>query len=182
MSWRLAKSLLTLREQVDAAHPDRDRASDGTIGDLAHAARRSDHNPVAGVVHAWDVTHDPAHFDAHRWAREVLVGTRDSRLKYVISNGEVWDPVRGWHAYHGPNPHNHHVHISVNETGGDDPRKWMLEPVRPFRVIVDGIPTLGAFRNPSGVTMVPLRQLADALGLVTHYDEATNTVTVTKPA
>ncbi|MQB02542.1 MAG: hypothetical protein GEU78_20460, partial [Actinobacteria bacterium] len=65
MAWRVARSLLTLRDQVDAAAPNRSKRSDGTIGDAAHASRSSDHNPwvkdgATGVVTAIDLTHDPA--------------------------------------------------------------------------------------------------------------------------
>lgn len=38
MAWRLAKSLVTLREQVNALSPNRSRVSDGTIGDKTEAA------------------------------------------------------------------------------------------------------------------------------------------------
>src|SRR4051794_9209283 len=66
MAFRLAKALETLRSQVNAAHPTRRKASDGWIGDTAHSARKSDHNPnSAGVVCALDMTHDPGTFDAH---------------------------------------------------------------------------------------------------------------------
>jgi hypothetical protein len=33
-------------------------------------------------------------------------------VKYVIYNHQIWDPQRGWHPYHGPNPHTDHVHVS----------------------------------------------------------------------
>ena len=33
MAWRVGASLLTLRDQVNAAWPNRSRASDGTIGE-----------------------------------------------------------------------------------------------------------------------------------------------------
>ncbi len=45
MKPRLSKSAIQLREQIDDAFPDRDRTSDGWIGDTRHAARKSDHNP-----------------------------------------------------------------------------------------------------------------------------------------
>jgi|HigsolmetaAR201D_1030396.scaffolds.fasta_scaffold15936_2 hypothetical protein len=47
MAWRLARSLEQLRRQIDAAYPGRSKASDGTIGDVAHSQRNSDHNPDA---------------------------------------------------------------------------------------------------------------------------------------
>ena len=57
MSWRLANSIKTLLDQVNAMVPHRRKDSDGGIGDEAHAARTSDHNPYikvrgVGVVHS----------------------------------------------------------------------------------------------------------------------------------
>lgn len=43
--WRVAKSLLRLREQVNANFPGRSTDSDGTIGDLHHCPGSSDHCP-----------------------------------------------------------------------------------------------------------------------------------------
>jgi hypothetical protein len=58
---RLARSLETLRHQVDQLAPNRDKDSDGWIGDTSHQARKSEHNPDAnGVVRALDITNDPA--------------------------------------------------------------------------------------------------------------------------
>jgi hypothetical protein len=59
-TWRVSKRLEKLRAQVNAAAPGRSKASEGTKGDDAHAARRSDHNPDSkGIVRALDITHDP---------------------------------------------------------------------------------------------------------------------------
>ena len=59
MKPRLSKSAVQLREQIDDAFPDRDRTSDGWIGDTRHAARKSDHNPdEQGWVRAIDVDRD----------------------------------------------------------------------------------------------------------------------------
>jgi hypothetical protein len=56
MAWRVAKSLLTVRAQVDSMAPGPKRSSDGIIGDPAHQARNSHHNPNAdGVVTAMDI-------------------------------------------------------------------------------------------------------------------------------
>ncbi|MGB4989147.1 MAG: hypothetical protein WBO10_07930, partial [Pyrinomonadaceae bacterium] len=66
MSWRIAESLKKLREQINAEWPGRDKASDGGIGDAAHASRSSDHNPWVkdsrgqGVVTAIDIDEDLA--------------------------------------------------------------------------------------------------------------------------
>jgi lysozyme family protein len=137
MTWRLAKSLVTLRDQVNAKWPNRDKSSDGTIGDAAHQATDSDHNPnSAGVVTAMDITHDPAHgLDARKLA-ETLVASRDPRIKYIISNAQIISSVVSpwqWRTYTGSNAHRKHVHISVTGSAGlyDDTRPWNLGTVAP---------------------------------------------------
>lgn len=124
MSWRLAKSLVQLREQINAASPDRSKVSDGSIGDQLHSARASDHNPNAqGVVTAIDVTHDPAHgVDGTTLAEKLIL---DPRAKYVIFAGQIWKARTGkWEAYHGMNSHHHHVHVSVKAELADDASIW----------------------------------------------------------
>lgn len=131
-SWTLSPALAQLRAEVDAAHPGRSRISDGTIGDTAHQARPSDHNPNAqGIVRAWDVTADPARGVAAAVVA-FLEHTRDPRVRYVIWNrrimsGPASDYPWIWRPYFGANPHEKHAHISVRS---DDPRPWgyPLEP------------------------------------------------------
>ena len=56
---RLVAAGVKLRKQVDKAFPGRDKRSDGWIGDRAHQARKSDHNPDRrGFVHAIDIDAD----------------------------------------------------------------------------------------------------------------------------
>lgn len=136
MSWRLARSLETLRDQVNAAYPNRSKVSDGTIGDSAHAGTASDHNPNAqGVVTAMDLTHDPAHgFDAHATA-DRLRQNRHPDLKYIISNRRIagaWSNWQ-WQNYSGVNPHDKHIHVSVgvgddgqSRPPYDDTNKWNI--------------------------------------------------------
>ena len=133
MSWRLAKSLEALRLQIDAASPRRSKASDGSIGDAAHASRSSDHNPwvkdgKTGVVTAIDITHDPRHGVDCDSIAAALKGSRDKRIKYIIWNKRIWTPEKGadWRPYTGSNPHDKHIHISVavDKPRYDDPRPW----------------------------------------------------------
>lgn len=139
MAWRLAGSLVTLRNEINNAYPNRSKVSDGALGDAAHSARVSDHNPDAGgVVRAIDVTQDdPFHTstpsdDVAEAVAEFLRAKRDPRTKYVIWRGRMFSSYATrtrkaweWGPYTGPNGHFHHVHISVQPGGqGDDHRPW----------------------------------------------------------
>lgn len=129
-NWRLARSLVQLRNQVDAKFPNRSRAIDGTIGDLRHQTQNpsSSHNPDRfGVVRAWDLTHDPRtgvhtyHFAEH------LRLMRDRRLHHVISERRIFSPTNTpwtWRPYSGT-PHNGHAHIAVS----DDPNVYDLQTI-----------------------------------------------------
>ncbi|MEV5538467.1 hypothetical protein AB0L13_16550 [Saccharopolyspora shandongensis] len=139
MAWRVARCLEVLREQFNDAFPDRSTASDGGIGDAAHASRSSDHNPWhkvggIGVVTARDFTHDPANgMDIDRLTDE-LAASRDPRIKYLIANGLILDSRPGnnpwkWMPYTGANPHRKHFHISVVPELCDDDRPWNLPSV-----------------------------------------------------
>ena len=123
--WRVAKSLLTLRDEMNRAAPQRSKASDGTIGDAAHCQRQSDHNPWVrdgniGVVTAMDITDDPTHDCSANNIAESIRERRDARVKYIIWNRRIANssaigsnPPWAWRAYTGTNPHTKHIHISV---------------------------------------------------------------------
>lgn len=149
-AWRLAKSLETLRNQVNQRWPDRSKASDGTIGDAAHQARVSDHDPLPnGVVTAIDITHDPdSGCDAYALA-EALKDSRDSRIKYIISNARICAGNAGpkpwqWRQYNGANPHNKHTHLSVvaAQIAYDNTKPWsavdMVGGAAPVKAFDDG--------------------------------------------
>lgn len=130
MSWRLARGLDKLRSQVNAKHPNRGKSSDGTIGDRKHASRASDHNPVGGIVHALDLTHDPGKgFDVHDLA-ERLRRSKDARISYVISNRRIFSSVKSpftWRVYSGSNPHSKHMHISIRRAPhADSTKEWTV--------------------------------------------------------
>lgn len=153
MSYRRAKSLDRLVEQVNAAKPNRSRKSDGWIGDLRHQKSKSEHNPDSktGVVRAQDITHDPANGLHARELAEALIASRDPRTLYVISEGQMCRSYRAkdgtapwtWTKYTGKNGHYHHVHISVvaDPKLYDDTSDWKLDgslpappkPAEPYR-------------------------------------------------
>lgn len=158
---RIARSLAKLRDQINARHPERSKLSDGWIGDSAHQATKSDHNPNAqGVVTALDITHDPAHgVDTWRMA-EVLRQTKDPRIKYVISNGRIFSSVVDpwqWRPYTGANKHAHHIHVSVSSeaTLYDLDSDWKL----------DGGPSTVApkVKPPAGITADMRRRMMNVI-------------------
>lgn len=147
---RIAKALETLRSQINAKYPNRSKLSDGWIGDSKHASRPSDHNPNAvGVVTALDITHDLDH-GVDTWTMaETLRQNRDSRIKYVISNGRIFSSTTSpwqWRPYTGSNKHAHHVHVSVlgNAKFYDDSTPW--------RLAVGVVPEAPKTPLPKGVT------------------------------
>lgn len=123
------KSLAKLISQVNALAPKRSKASDGWIGDAAHAARKSEHNPdTDGSVDAVDITHDPRHgCDAQRLA-DAIVASRDRRVKTLIHNGRILTPAKGWawRKYNGRNKHTQHLHIDVIDLHQDDATAWNI--------------------------------------------------------
>ena len=133
MSYTIAPAAASLLTQATTLWPNRSRASDGTIGDPSHAARASDHNPDArGIVHAADLTHDPANgCDNNRNAETIK---DDPRVKYVIWNRRIWNPSisRSWRPYTGSNPHDHHMHVSVTDAGENDTSPWFTAQEEPM--------------------------------------------------
>lgn len=132
-SWFLAPSLATLRGEIDKRYPTRDRTSDGTIGDSAHAARKSDHNPDPdGEVRALDVDRDIAKGFQARDLAERIVASRDPRISYIISKGQIVSGIGGpspwvWRTYTGPNGHFEHAHFSVRKGPALslNPKAWL---------------------------------------------------------
>lgn len=115
MTYYLAPSLKQLRDEINAAHPNRDKASDGWIGDPSHQARVSDHNPDyadGGVVRAIDVDKDG--IDVAK-LMQVLKG--DSRVNYFIFNGKIYGASKfAARTYTGTNKHTKHIHISIKHS------------------------------------------------------------------
>lgn len=120
MTWRLATAIKTLQAEVNAAHPDRPKQADGTIGDARHQAEVSDHNPVAphpGVVTAWDITTAPFTIALAEKLRQ-MGRAGDERVKYVIYRGRITSAEHGWEwvPYSGYSQHYDHIHLSVADS------------------------------------------------------------------
>lgn len=132
MSWRPAKSLSRLKRELDRRWPNRDRRTDGMIGDVAHCPGDSDHCPnSAQVVRAFDIDADGIRT---AWVAEHLrqLGAQgDPRLNdggYVIFNRRIASEVGDWRwrKYEGDSPHTDHIHVSVSEkaSGYDKGGPW----------------------------------------------------------
>jgi hypothetical protein len=124
--WHLAPALTVLRAEINARWPNRDRASDGTVGDTAHAASKSDHNPNArGSVDAVDIDKDGVNI-----SEIIRAAERHPSVHYWIFDRQIADRDSGFRrvAYSGPNPHDKHLHISIRQTAAaeNDRRPWGL--------------------------------------------------------
>lgn len=114
VSYYLAPSLAVLRSEVNRRWPNRSKASDGWIGDAAHSARASDHNPNSrGSVNALDITASGVDLDVLIEALKA-----DSRVYYIISNRVIYSRTYGFSPryYSGANPHTLHLHVSIHQT------------------------------------------------------------------
>ena len=125
MKVKLSKAAVQLREQFDDTYPDRDRLSDGWIGDRKHSARKSDHNPDdQGWVRAIDIDRDlhkggkpdlmPDLVDQVRLACK---SKQEKRISYIIFDGRICSPILNWRwrKYTGANKHIKHAHFSFKK-------------------------------------------------------------------
>lgn len=139
-AWRVVPALLRLRDEFDQLAPDRDRGADGTIGDTAHKARSSDHNPddTAGSatphtdtdtiaeVHALDVDSSgpwPAGMTMPK-AVAVVVARMNAMdtpapVSYVIWDHHIYEsPDWAERPYDGTDPHTGHAHFGARYGSG----------------------------------------------------------------
>jgi hypothetical protein len=126
----LCKAGQQLREQFDDSYPDRDRTSDGWVGDVRHSARTSDHNPDSkGIVRAIDIDRDLSGKakpdlmpDLANQIRLFAKSDPSQRIAYIIFAGKIASPRMGWRfrKYSGINAHDHHCHISFTSKGDAD--------------------------------------------------------------
>jgi hypothetical protein len=125
MKPQLSKAAKQFREQFDDTFPDRDRLSDGWIGDTRHSARKSDHNPdEQGWVRAIDIDRDlhkggkpdlmPDIVDQVRLACK---SKSEKRISYIIFDGRICSNILNWkwRKYTGSNKHIKHAHFSFKK-------------------------------------------------------------------
>jgi len=129
-AWVLTKGLSHFRDSVNRRWPNRDKASDGTIGDLAHQAESSSgHNPdITGKAEYrdGDTLNEVRAFDMDSDLREAGCDTQmlvdhliklpgiEKVFRYLILNRKIYRASNGWkaEAYTGPSPHTEHLHVS----------------------------------------------------------------------
>ena len=130
MKPRLSKAAIQLREQFDDSYADRDRSSDGWIGDTRHAARPSDHSPDAqGWVRAIDIDRDlfgkakpDLMPDLVDQIRLLCKSGLEKRISYIIFDGFIYSAKFRFikRKYKGANKHDKHCHVSFKKTADND--------------------------------------------------------------
>lgn len=136
MGWtvaRLCKGGVTLRDQIDRRWPKRDKRSDGWIGDQAHSARASDHNPnKAGIVHAIDIDENLGTYSNGGTARLLANQLADyaasglpgsNRVKNIVYENRVASGTYKrtfWTWRHGNYGHEAHIHVSFTSYADRD--------------------------------------------------------------
>jgi len=114
---------IAVLRQATALFPRRKKASDGLLPSAAHVKQSpdSDHNTGLAV----DLTHDPKGgidcVDIFEKLKE------DKRVSYLIFQGKIWSRQRakeGNRKYSGSNPHNKHLHISINPDMATNTSPW----------------------------------------------------------
>lgn len=124
MAWRMNHAFTPLNRQLRKKFP---KIVIYGIGDPAHQAKKSDHNPNRhGRVNAEDymLRNGFDHPDAV-WLCSWLI--LDKRTKNVIFNGRIWTSSTGhWAPYGGDNPHTDHVHHSIHDDADTNDGDWQL--------------------------------------------------------
>lgn len=138
-----------LFDEYNEIAPQRDKSSDGWIGDTSHQSGSSDHNPDESgnvpihdadsidEVHAIDVDEDlkedgnPSMMDTKDHILERCRDGKEKRLRYIIYERKIYSASNGWReeGYSGSNPHDKHIHYSASyETKYEsDTSSWTLE-------------------------------------------------------
>jgi hypothetical protein len=120
-----------MRRELNTVFPNRDKTSDGGIGDTSHNARPSGHNPDEtgnpedqdadnlDEVRARDFDTDLNHAgvtmeDVCQYLLRRIRAGQITWIKYIIYNRRIWRLSNRWvqEDYTGANPHDKHMHVS----------------------------------------------------------------------
>ena len=131
---------IAVLRQATAIAPLRLKASDGLLPSKSHIKQNpnSDHNTGLAV----DLTHDPKNGIDCAEIFEKL--KEDERVSYLIFNKKIWSRDKaksGNRVYTGSNPHNKHLHISINASKSNDtsPWFWWMNQPSPLATLVASI-------------------------------------------
>ena len=136
---------IAVLRQATAIAPLRMKASDGLLPSNAHLKQSpaSDHNTGLAV----DLTHDPKHGINCEEIFEKL--KEDKRVKYLIFKGRIWSKEKsklGNRRYTGSNPHNKHLHISIESAMATDtsPWFWWMNQPKTLNQVIASLTTVPA--------------------------------------
>ena len=121
-SWKLAPSLVQLRKEIKGRWPTRQRSLDGSIGDAAHRARVSEHNPDSnGIVRAIDIDVRSNGKYSKEIANAILDAViKDPRIHYVVHNRKIYSRTYGWVKRNfGGIAHENWIHVSLRNNSSN---------------------------------------------------------------
>lgn len=135
MAWQVTPASDSLLAEFNAAFPNRDKGTDGTKGDDAHAQRSSDHNPdetgktpfedadSINEVHARDIG-DRLNRPGWTMARciDIIVARHraglDRRLQNIIHHGKVISRSWSWDGWRDSSGHETWAHFGFRYGSG----------------------------------------------------------------
>jgi hypothetical protein len=153
-TWEVVPCLDEGRDQLNERFPKRDKASDGSIGNQAHAVSTSSHNPDRSGKPEWkdgDTKNEVRARDFDKDLNDAETGTTMEQVvqmwvsrcrsgemwwvRYIIYRERIWHKKDGFktRAYTGANKHNEHVHVNSDFTQKADEAKgtdWGLKNFR----------------------------------------------------
>lgn len=148
--------------QATRRWPGRRTTSDGICSSPKHQQQNPNSDHDYGL--AFDLSHDPDHGVDTYLLADLLRRHPDKRIKYVISNGRIWNPSisKDWRTYVGSNPHSKHMHVSVLAKYRDDTSDW-------WAPILTEAPKEDVLMRDEGIIVVP--PPVDGRQLVGHFKD-----------
>lgn len=176
-AWQVVPALEDLRVELNTVAPNRDKSSDGSIGDQSHASGRSSHNPDKSGNPEWrdgDSKNEVRARDFDKDLRQpgltmdkvvehLVKGCRAGRfwwIRYIIWEGYIYHKRDGYvrRKYTGSNKHDQHVHVNNDFSQAADNytgAKYNLASLLPAREPVQ--------EEPVALTEAEIEAVADAV-------------------